>query len=51
METNHDYNVFMEELAQILEDFERNSNPFVLFGDFNIDLLKISEKPKSNEFL
>ena len=48
-ETNHDYDVFMEELAHVLENFERSSNPLALFGDFNIDLLKISEKPKSNE--
>ena len=49
-ETNADYDTFMDELSQILENFNHNQNNLALFGDYNIDLLKIKEKAKVNEF-
>ena len=49
-ETNCDYDTFIEQLSMLLDRFEMNPQSFALFGDFNIDLLKIREKPKVNEF-
>jgi hypothetical protein len=48
-ETNCDYDTFIEEFSNILEKLEQNQH-LALFGDFNIDLLKIRDKPKVNEF-
>lgn len=49
-ETNQDYDNFIDELSHILDNFEQNPHNVALFGDYNIDLLKIKERPKVNEF-
>ena len=49
-ETNLDYDTFMEELMTILQQLNLNTANISLFGDFNIDLLRIKERPKINEF-
>ena len=49
-ETNQDYDNFIDKLSHILDNFEQNPHNVALFGDYNIDLLKIKERPKVNEF-
>ena len=49
-ETNLDYDTFMEELMTVLQQLNLNTANISLFGDFNIDLLRIKERPKINEF-
>ena len=49
-ETNTDYEHFMNEFDLIYQQINRNSPNIALFGDFNIDLLKIKDKPKCNDF-
>ena len=49
-ETNNDYKMFMDEMSQVLGHFQENARDVILFGDFNIDLLKISQKAKANNF-
>lgn len=49
-ETNNDYDMFIDELSHVLNNFESDAKDVVLFGDYNIDLLKMLDKPKVNEF-
>ena len=49
-ETNNHYDLFMEQFDEILQYFENSRDDMVIFGDFNIDLLKINEKPKVNKY-
>ena len=43
-ETNSDYDDFMNEFDSIYQQIHHGSANIALFGDFNIDLLKIKEK-------
>jgi Holliday junction resolvase RusA-like endonuclease len=49
-ETNDAYDLFLQELSIILQHYTNNRTNIVICGDFNIDLLKIHEKPKVNDF-
>ena len=49
-ETSDDYKMFIDEMSQVLGHFQQNARDVILFGDFNIDLLKISQKAKANDF-
>ena len=42
---------FLSEFAPILERFSREFKNIVICGDFNLDLLKISEREKFSDFL
>ena len=44
------YGIFMNEMEQILHNFQRNNKEVIITGDFNIDLLKIREKNVFNEY-
>ncbi len=43
------YDDFINEISPILEKYESNSNGVIFTGDYNIDLLKIIEKPKLSD--
>ena len=49
-ETNSDYDDFMNEFDSVYQQIHLGSANIALFGDFNIDLLKIKEKTKCNDF-
>ena len=42
--------MFIDEFSHVLNNFESDAKDVVLFGDYNIDLLKMLDKPKVNEF-
>ena len=42
---------FINEISPILQNYAHKKNPIILLGDFNIDLLKVTEKPLTVEFL
>ena len=41
---NIDYQTFINLLLPILEELEKNNSEILIFGDFNVDFLKINEK-------
>ena len=49
-DNNANYTIFMEELALILDSINNITDEAVIAGDFNIDLLKINEKPIFDEY-
>ncbi len=44
------YTAIISEFTPILNNFESTNYDVILAGDFNINLLKINEKPKINEY-
>ena len=44
------YREFMKEFSSILDKLESNNNEVIITGDFNIDLLKINDKPIISEY-
>ena len=48
-DTNENYNQFINEFVPILSDFESKSD-IIIAGDYNIDLLKVLEKPVFSEY-
>ena len=48
---NENYQTFINELSSVLESFQSTKFEIIITGDFNIDLLKINERPIFNEFL
>ena len=48
---NINYDTFIRELQPIIQELNKRKCEVILSGDYNIDLLKINEKPKFNEFL
>ncbi len=40
----------MKEFSSILDKLESNNNEVIITGDFNIDLLKINDKPIISEY-
>jgi hypothetical protein len=44
------YTEFINELSPILTNLESSNSEVILAGDFNIDLLKINDKPKISEY-
>ena len=49
-ESNQDYDNFIDEFSETVNALTNCRTDMVLFGDFNIDLLQIRNKPKVNEF-
>jgi len=49
-DTIENYSTFINEIEQILHTFQRNSKDVAITGDFNIDLLKIRQRPIFNEY-
>ena len=49
-ETSTDSENFLSEFSDVLQHYSNSCSDMVLCGDFNINLLKINEKPKVNEF-
>ena len=49
-DVHNNYDTFFNELEPILGYLKSKSCDVILSGDFNIDLLKINEKPKVQEF-
>ena len=47
---NQNYDIFISELQPIFEYLNTKKCEIVISGDFNIDLLKLKEKPKFNQF-
>ncbi len=44
------YREFIKEFSSILDKLESNNNVVIITGDFNIDLLKINDKPIISEY-
>ena len=44
-DTNENYNQFINEFVPILSDFGKSKSDVIIAGDYNIDLLKVLEKP------
>ncbi len=44
------YREFMKGFSSILDKLESNNNEVIITGDFNIDLLKINDKPIISEY-
>ena len=42
---NENYRQFIDEFSTVLAKLERSHSDVIIAGDFNIDLLKIHEKP------
>ena len=49
-DTNENYNQFINEFVPILSDYGKSKSDVILAGDYNIDLLKILEKPVFSEY-
>ena len=49
-ETNADYDRFMNEFNVLYEQLHQSTTNIAFFGDFNIDLLKLRDRTKCNEF-
>ena len=49
-ERNENYQQFIKEIIPIVSTFDKNNNETIITGDFNINLLKVNEKPIVNEF-
>ena len=48
---NENYQTFIDEFANKLVYLNNNRNEVIIAGDYNIDLLKINDKPIISEFL
>ncbi len=48
--SNNKYRQFTQELTPILKSLENRNTECIITGDFNIDLLQISEKEVFSEF-
>lgn len=44
------YNTFINEFSNVLQQLQRSSNEVIIAGDFNIDLLNIQHKPVFQEY-
>ena len=51
MDTNNNYRQFISEFATLLAHLDRCNSDVIIGGDFNIDLLKINDKPTVSEYL
>ena len=49
-DTNENYNQFINEFVPILSDFGKSKSDVIIAGDYNIDLLKVLEKPVFSEY-
>ena len=49
-DTNANYNQFINEFVPILSDFGKSKSDVIIAGDYNIDLLKVLEKPVFSEY-
>ena len=49
-DTNDKYNQFINEFVPILSEFGKSKSDVVIAGDYNIDLLKVLEKPVFSEY-
>ncbi len=49
-ENNEHYIEFINEMLLILNKFGTNNNEVIITGDFNIDLLKINDRPLISEY-
>ena len=50
-DTNENYNQFINEFFPMLSDFGKSKSDVIIAGDYNIDLLKVLEKPVIGEYL
>ena len=46
---NENYQTFIDEFANKLVYLNNNRNEVIIAGDYNIDLLKINDKPEISE--
>ena len=51
MDTNENYKQFISEFATLLAHLDRCNSDVIIGGDFNIDLLKVNDKPIVSEYL
>ena len=51
MDTNENYRQFISEFATLLAHLDRCNSDVIIGGDFNIDLLKVNDKPIVSEYL
>ena len=51
MDTNENYKQFISEFATLLSHLDRCNSDVIIGGDFNIDLLKVNDKPIVSEYL
>ena len=49
--TNENYKQFISEFATLLAHLDRCNSDVIIGGDFNIDLLKVNDKPIVSEYL
>ena len=51
MGTNENYKQFISVFATLLAHLDRCNSDVIIGGDFNIDLLKVNDKPIVSEYL
>ena len=49
-DVNENYQQFTEEFTRQLAKFQKSKGEVIIAGDYNIDLLKINNKPKITEY-
>ena len=50
IDLNHNYQTFIDELTPVLNQLNKKNKEVVIAGDFNIDLLRLNEKPIFNDY-
>ena len=50
IDLNNNYQTFIDELTPVLNQFNTKNKEVVIAGDFNIDLLRLNEKPIFNDY-